>query len=156
MYTLEQLNDLEQIRSLRVLYSHFYDSQDLEGLCSLFTGDAVCRWDSRHGGVWQGMGAIRRNYRDCFGKYPGYLSVLHCVTNHWVELTGESTARGRCFLLDFNFLETGRPNPLGTIGVYDDLYAKTPEGWKFRQVSLDFLWPSRVILNPPPFESTER
>lgn len=149
MYTLEQLNDLEEIRNLRRRYSHYYDGQDIESLCTLFAEDAVCQWDEKHGGCWNGIAEIRRNYLAFSEKFPGYFSVLHAVTNHIVELTGEHTARGRCFLLDYNFLKTERPTPLGTVGVYDDIYIKTAEGWKFQRVSLDFLWPERVILNPP-------
>ena len=148
MYTLEQLNDLEQIRDLRRKYSHFYDGQDIDGLCSLFTEDAVCRWDERHGGTWEGREEIRKRYVEYFAKYPGYFSVLHAVTNHVVTLTDTCSATGRCFLLDYNFLKTGRPSPLGTVGVYDDVYVKKNGIWKFRQVSLDFLWPERAIMNP--------
>ena len=148
MYTLQQLNDLEEIRNLRVLYSHYYAAQDIDSLCALFAEDAVCEWDEKHGGSWHGAAQIRAKFLCYFEKYPGYFSVLHAVTNHRVELTGENTARGRCFLLDYNFLKE-RPNPLGTVGVYDDLYIKTIEGWKFQRVSLDFLWPERAIMNHP-------
>lgn len=147
MYSLEQLNDLEEIRTLRTLYSHYYDGQELDKLCTLFTSDAVCRWDERHGGTWTGIEEIRKNYLYWAEKFPGRFLTLHAVTNHWVELTGRDTARGRCFLLDYNFLKKERPTPLGTVGVYDDVYVRTPEGWRFQRVSLDFLWPERVLLN---------
>lgn len=147
MYTLEQLNDLEQIRRLRCSYSAFYDSQRLRELCGLFTENAVCRWNARHGGTWRGLPEIRRNYLECFRMYPGYYTVLHTVTNHMVELTGADTAKGSCFLLDYNFLKTERPSPLGTVGVYYDHYVKENGVWKFCEISLDFLWPDREIVN---------
>ena len=147
MYTLEQLNDLEQIRALRTLYSHYYDGQDIDGLCSLFAAEAICCWDERHGGNWRGIEEIREKYLAYFEKYPGYFSVLHAVTNHQISLGTDGMATGRCFLLDYNFLKTERPSPLGTVGVYDDVYIKTENGWKFLRVSLDFLWPERVIMN---------
>ena len=147
MYTLEQLNDLEQIRALRTLYSHYYDGQDIDGLCSLFVAEAICCWDERHGGSWRGIEEIREKYLAYFEKYPGYFSVLHAVTNHQISLGTDGMATGRCFLLDYNFLKTERPSPLGTVGVYDDVYIKTENGWKFLRVSLDFLWPERVIMN---------
>ncbi len=150
MYTLEQLNDLECIRRLRVLYSHYYDGQDLDALCSLFTKDALCRFGAGHGGDWNCLPAIRANYAAWFEKFPGSFSVLHAVTNHWVELTGPVSATGRAFLLDYNFHRPQRPTPLGTVGVYDDVYAKTESGWKFQRMSLDFLWPDREILSWPP------
>lgn len=145
LYTPEQVADLEDIRTLRVRYSHHYDSQDLDGLCSLFTADAICRFGACHGGEWQGLDEIRKNFSASFQKYPGYFSVLHAVTNHWVELTGPDTAVGRAFLLDYNFLFPQRSTPLGTVGVYHDIYAKTPTGWRFRQIMLDFLWPEREL-----------
>lgn len=149
MYTLEQLSSIEEIRDLRRRYSHYYDGQDIESLCKLFVENAVCQWDEKHGGCWNGIMEIRRNYLGFFEKFPGYFSVLHAVTNHIVQLTGEDTAWGRCFLLDYNFLKNERPIPLSIVGVYDDIYVKTTDGWKFQQVSLDFLWPEQVILNSP-------
>lgn len=147
IYTLEQLNDLESIRRLRILYSHYYDSHDLDGLCSLFAKDALCRFGEGHGGDWRGYLEIRKNYAAWFKKYPGYFSVLHAVTNHWVELTGSDSATGRAFLLDYNFHHGQCSAPLGTVGVYDDIYVKAETGWKFQQMSLDFLWPTREILS---------
>jgi len=147
MYTLEQLNDLEQIRELRTAYSHYYDGQDIDGLCSLFAENAVCLWDDKHGGSWKGIEEIRRHYLEYFEKYPGYFSVLHAVTNHQIRLEENKTATGRCFLLDYNFLKKERPSPLGTVGVYDDVYVKTEDGWKFSRISLDFLWPERAIMS---------
>lgn len=147
MYTLEQLNDLEQIRTLRILYSHCYDAQDIDGLCSLFAPDATCCWDDRHGGCWNGIVEIRENYLTYFEKYPGYFSVLHAITNHQIDLCSDKRATGRCFLMDYNFLKTQRASPLGTVGIYNDVYIRTEWGWKFLRISLDFLWPERSVLN---------
>jgi len=149
MYNLQQLSDREEIRDLRIRYSHYYDSQDLEKLCGLFAQDAVCVLDEAHGGNWVGLAAIRENFSYWFSRYPGSFTVVHAVTNHHIEFTGENTARGRCFLLDYNFTYPERATPLGTVGVYDDDYIRTETGWKFQRMSLDLLWPKRMILNEP-------
>lgn len=148
MDTLDQWVEIEQIRTLRIRYSHCYDSQDIDGLCELFTEDAVCVFDPRHGGNWVGLPQIRKKYLEWFAKYPGYFVVLHAVTNHDVTLLGPNMAKGRAFLLDYNFTKGENSAPLGTIGVYDDRYVKTEHGWKFQKVSLDFLWPERWISEP--------
>lgn len=145
-YTLAQLNDLEQIRDLRRKYSHYYDRQQLDALCDLFSRDAVCQWDENHGGCWKGIPDIRRNYQRYFEKYPGIFSVLHITADHVVELLSSTTAKGSCFLLDYNFLKKERPNPLGTVGVYEDVYVKEGNCWKFQKMRLLFLWPERVIF----------
>ena len=150
MYTLEQLNDLEEIRKVRSLYSHFYDANDLENLMDLFTEDAVCEWDEKHGGTWVGKAKIREKYQYFFDLYSGYFKVMHAVTNEWVELTGPCSAEGRCFLLDYNFIDSGKSSPLGTVGIYDDEYKKVDGKWKIYRTRIDFLWPDYEVIGGIP------
>lgn len=148
--SVEEMLACEEIRKLRTQYSHYYDANYLEELVSLFTDDAVCEWDESHGGAWVGKRAIRENYARYFAEFGNReWIVMHAVTNHWVELTGPDTAEGRCFMLDFNFCGL-TPDPLGCIGVYDDLYKKVDGRWKIHRTRLDFLYPDRIITGGMP------
>lgn len=123
--TVEEVIAREEIMQLRSKYSHFYDANRLEDLVDLFTEDAVCEWDEAHGGCWIGREEIRTNYSRCFKEFGSReWIVMHAVTNPWIEITSEDTAEGRWFMLDFNFCGLTQ-DPLGCIGVYDDLYKKS-------------------------------
>lgn len=83
----------------------------------------------------------------------GFFSNLHVITNHNVELTGNDSATGLVYLVDFdtneNLKKTG--NPLFWLGVYDEEYQRTGEGWRIARQSLSFIWPERHLCdNFPP------
>ncbi len=141
---VDQLLAIEEIRRLRILYSHHYDGQDLDALVDLFTDDAVCEFGAHFGGDWVGKGQIREN----FGKWSlgegEPFEIMHAVANHWVELTGPDTARGRSYLLDLR-TKVGVENPLVLFGIYDDDYKQVDGAWKFHRTRIDFLWPGRHV-----------
>lgn len=148
--TVEEVIAREEILQLRSKYSHFYDANQLEELVDLFTEDAVCEWDEAHGGCWIGREEIRRNYSRCFKEFGDReWIVMHAVTNPWIEITSPDTAEGRWFMLDFNFCGLTQ-DPLGCIGVYDDLYKKVDGIWKIHRTRLDFLYPDRKITGGVP------
>ena len=140
--TIEELLEIEEIRTLRSKWGHFYDGGDIPNLVDLFTDDAVLEFSERYGGHWVGKENIRANYT----KYappdkPAYGS-LHAGTNSWITLTGPDEAKGRWYLLDFN-TRPGIENPLAIFGVYDDDYRKVDGVWKIARARLHFLWPNR-------------
>jgi len=139
--TPEELCDIEEIKELRQLYGHYYDGNRLEDLLTLFAEDAVVDFGEAYG-KWSGMEEIRENYaRIVANKSPDY-GVLHAMANPWVQLVDETTARGRCYLLNLR-TTVGTENPLILFGIYDDTYRKTADGWKIQRSRLDFLWPNR-------------
>lgn len=145
-----KLLDIEQIKNLRVLYSHYLDSADVDNLVSLFTEDAVCDFGR---GIWRGREELRRNFIEVHqhfdtnnkGSYP----YLHAVTNHWVEITGEDSAEGRCYLLDYVTADPAK-SPLLLLGVYADEYRKTEAGWRISRSRIDFVWPDRDVAGGAP------
>lgn len=148
--TVAEYLEIEEIKKVRSLYSHYYDSNDLDSLVSLFTEDAVCEWDLDHGGTWKGIEEIRQRYHQWSEKFGNReFIVMHAVTNPWIELTGPDTAEGRWFLIDLNFTDS-HVNPLRTAGIYDDEYKKINGIWKIRRTRLDFLWPKRHIKGGTP------
>jgi ketosteroid isomerase-like protein len=145
--TLEQLLQIEEIRQLRVRYSHCFDGQRLEELVDLFTEDAVCEFGPDFGGDWVGKARIRESYARYLAREGPEFGVLHAVTNHDVTLVDDTTALGRSYLLDLRTTE-GVANPLILFGVYDDLYRKLGGAWKIHRTRIDFLWPKRHYTGP--------
>ena len=142
MVSVEELCELEEIKNLRYLYSHYYDGQRVDELAALFTEDAVCEFGEAYGGDWVGREQIHANYaKFAEGEGPEY-GVLHAVTNPWIQLVDSETATGRWYLLDLRTTE-GVENPLILFGIYDDLYKKTAAGWRIQRTRIDFLWPRR-------------
>jgi hypothetical protein len=57
--------------------------------------------------------------------------VSHFLMNHLIEPSAEG-ATGKVYLLVINFGRDGKPSSLNMGGHYDDVYAQTPEGWRFK------------------------
>ena len=145
MKTLQDLLDVEEIKNLRILYSHYFDGQEIDKLMDLFTEDVVCEFGPEYGGNWVGHETIRENFLGYMDGEGEPWSVMHAITNHIVELIGPDTAKGRCYLLDLNLAE-GNPDPFLLFGVYDDLYHKVDGRWLIDRTRIDFLWPDRYIM----------
>jgi hypothetical protein len=151
MTEIEILVETEKIRKLRILYSHYLDSKDLDRLAGLFTEDVICEFGNY--GTWYGRTELRARYEEVQikrdGPHGAPYPTLHVVTNHWVELTGEDSAEGRCYLVD---LLTSDPNsgPMRLLGIYDDEYRKVEGEWKIYRTRIDFLWPQRDLLGGAP------
>ncbi len=142
MGAIEDLVEVEAIKNLRYLYSHYYDGQDVDRLVDLFTDDAVCEFGPSFGGDWVGKAEIHENYAKFTSEEGPEYGVMHAVTNPWIRLVDADTAHGRWYLLDLRTTE-GVENPLILFGIYDDLYKKVGGEWKIHRTRIDFLWPKR-------------
>jgi hypothetical protein len=143
---IEKLLHIEAIKNLRILYSHYLDSNTLEEITQLFTADAIVQTDRD---PWKGRDGIFAGLKKAFKEYDqnnrGNYPFLHAVTNHWVDITGSTTAKGRCYLID---LVTGRPkneSPLLLLGLYVDDYVLIDDKWQISESRLDLVWPERNI-----------
>jgi len=143
--TIENLLDIHAIKNLRILYSAYFDGQEIDKLMTLLTPDVVCEFGPEYGGDWVGHETIRKNFLSYMDREGQPWSVMHAITNHIIELTGPDTAKGRGYLLDLN-LADGNENPLLLFGVYDDLYKKVDGQWLIYRTRIDFLWPTRHIM----------
>jgi hypothetical protein len=132
---IDKLVNIEAIKNLRILYSHYLDSNRLEELTHLFTVNAIVQTDRDpwHGrdGIFDGLNKAFKEYdKNNHGNYP----FLHAVTNHWVEITGPTTA--------------GRPaneSPLLLLGLYADEYVLIDDKWYISKSKLDLIWPERNV-----------
>jgi hypothetical protein len=141
--TIDELLDIEAIKQVRNLYSHFYDGNRLDELVDLFTDDAICEFGANFGGDWVGKEKIREHYNDfLYGSGRAIHSQMHAVTNPWIRVLGPDEALGRWYQLNLNVAE-GAKNPLTLFGIYDDVYRKVAGEWKIHRTRIDFLWPKR-------------
>jgi SnoaL-like protein len=149
--------DYIQIKQLVNRYAFALDTGSRNGYdyADLFSADGV--FDSNSRGRVQGRDQLAALAR---GEKKGALYVNHYIMNHIVEPTSDG-AVGRQYLInishDQNIPSVG-PNPnqwdlvgqkrgnLDTVGGhYEDVYTKTPEGWRFRYRKLV---PSKSGPNP--------
>lgn len=141
--TIDELLEMEAIKQVRYLYSHYYDGNRLEDLIDLFTDDAVCEFGPNFGGDWVGKEQIRERYHEfLYGSGREVHSQMHAVTNPWIRLLDNDEALGRWYQLNLNVSENAE-NPLTLFGIYDDVYKKVDGEWKIHRTRIDFLWPKR-------------
>lgn len=139
---VEELLEIEEIKKLRIMYSHYLDGGDVDSLASLFCEDAVCEFGEAYGGDWIGRETIRKNYAAFATDAIAPFSFAHAVTNPWIRMLSEDRANGRWYFLDLNLFE-GTENPLKLFGIYDDVYQKIDAEWFIARTRIDFIWPRR-------------
>jgi hypothetical protein len=145
MRTLQELNDLEDIRNLRLDYTHHFDGGDLDALLGLYTEDAVT--DFGPFGLWSGKAEMRTGWSPYFearADAPRYSYGRHAVTNPRIQVNGDD-ATGDWFLIDISYFErhstTPRENPVVLYGTYEDIYRRVDGVWKMTRTTLHFQWP---------------
>lgn len=145
--TIQEYLEIEAIKKLRSLYSHYFDGLEIDKLAMLFTEDAVCEFGPPLSyGNWRGRDEIREKYRAV--PPPGIppFSYMHAITNAWVELTGPDSATGRWYLLDLVLTDKlGPPGsepapPVSLVGVYNDRYKKVNGDWFIHWTRIDHIW----------------
>lgn len=84
-------------------------------------------------------------------------TVVHFSLNHLIEPTADG-AVGRVYALLVSFGDNGQPHPIRMGGQYEDVYARTADGWKFKSrrfirgkadAAATWKWmPSRLPIRP--------
>jgi ketosteroid isomerase-like protein len=146
---LRELLEKEKIRKLKQLYSHLMDSHQIDALADIFTEDAVCEFGPEYGN-WEGRETIRTNYKGVFEGQEQF-GAMHHITNHYIDMTGPDTAKGRSYLLDAVTTVEPEEQPIMWLGLYDEEYRKVDGQWLISKCSLQFLWPQRMTM--PAFET---
>ncbi|MEC5319254.1 nuclear transport factor 2 family protein [Brenneria populi subsp. brevivirga] len=139
---IKELLDREEIRNLRTLYAHHLDSNNIDALDEVFAANAEVEVTV---GKMQGIAAIRAGLKDAFTQFDrdrrGSYPFMHAIANHWVQLTGPDTAKGRCYLIDFETASKPDPNPLLLLGLYADEYQRIDGQWRITRSRLEVVWP---------------
>lgn len=145
---LRNMLQIDEIKQLKLLYAHYMDNGNIEGLANLYTEDAVCEFGPY--GKWEGRENIRRNYQEVYDGLvqnitPKVFGSQHFIANHLVELTGRGTAVGRSYLLDVLTTTPKEGQPILWFGLYDEQYEQVCGSWKMKRCCLQFLWPERQV-----------
>ena len=118
-----------EIRQLVARYAYAVDTGADNGYvyASLFAPDGA--FLDRTGRATSGREALaelaRRNTR-------GPQSAFHFIMNHVIEPSPEG-AIGTEYLVQLRIGDGDRPNDIFGGGHYEDVYVKTPDGWRFKQ-----------------------
>ena len=119
--------DYIEIQQLVARYSYALDMHGGDGsaYAALFTRDGSFGTEAK--GTAQLAELAAQTNKDRSG--PKY--TRHFVTN--VVITpSPAGATGRSFLVGLDVSETGQPTTITHGGHYDDVYVKTPEGWRIK------------------------
>jgi len=132
--------DYVEIQQLVARYSYAVDTHADNGYAyaDLFAPDGVFDTTKGHEALAE---LARTTQKDRGG--PSY--TRHYLTNVIVYPTSEG-ARGSQYLMAIDVSEVGKPSSVVHGGRYDDLYVKTPVGWRFRSRQLH---PAKIGVPPP-------
>jgi SnoaL-like domain len=120
--TVEDYIGIQQLVS-RYPYALDVDPDEGASYASLFTADAVFRQPRTEG---------REALAKLAASAPhGPQFVRHFITNHVIDPTPEG-ATGKEYLVVIDIGENGMPSSIFLGGHYDDVYARTAEGWRFK------------------------
>jgi hypothetical protein len=130
-------SDYIEIQQLVSKYGYALDSGAPEGTgneyAGLFTADGTFVGPGIPDGTIgrEKLGALAKISPDRpTRRGPTYAS--HYLMNHLIEPSPEG-ATGKVYLLVINLGQNGAPHKLSMGGHYEDIYARTPEGWRFKR-----------------------
>ncbi|QGP80527.1 nuclear transport factor 2 family protein [Sphingobium sp. CAP-1] len=133
-YTLQQLSDLEDIRTLKHRYFRGIDTADLSLLQSLFTADIGVDY---RGGTYRVQLEGRDNMIEFLANsfHSGAVAMHH---GHMPEitLTGDDMAEGIWYLEDIFINLEMRSHTIGS-AIYRDQYRREDGQWKIARTEYD-------------------
>jgi SnoaL-like domain len=128
---IRALEDVAAIQQLKYRYWRHLDLKQWDELAGCFVADATVSYgNGRY--RFSGVADIMRFLRESLGSETGSVTIHH-GHHPEIELTGETTARGRWAL--YNYLFNERQKRSVRIGAfYEDEYVKDAGAWKLRHV----------------------
>jgi hypothetical protein len=120
--TVEDYIEIQQLVS-RYPYALDQNPDNGASYAGLFTPDAVFRQPRTEG---------RENLAKLATSAPhGPRYTRHFLANHVIEATADGAA-GKQYLVAADIGEAGQPSSIFLGGHYEDVYARTADGWRFR------------------------
>jgi len=122
---IRRIEDLEEIRSLRMEYHHCVNDNRFPEAAWIFTDDAYVEY----GGVGKAQG--KAEIEQLFERLSHAVTLIkQFVSNHMVKLDGDE-ASGIAYL-DARYAQDGKS--LIAAVRFDDRYRRTPEGWRLTEM----------------------
>lgn len=126
--------DYIEIEQLVRKYGWALDSGENYGYAyaDLYTPDAIFVGTNQgpDGRSYQGREALAALAR---GGPRGPLYQSHFAMNHVITPSANGGATGRVYVAIMDIGVVGKPNGISHGGHYDDVYEKTPVGWRFKK-----------------------
>ncbi|API59364.1 hypothetical protein BSL82_08610 [Tardibacter chloracetimidivorans] len=125
---IRHLEDIEEIRQLRMRYHINTNDGHFDRMWELFTEDAYVDF----GYISRARG--RREINELFLRIPRNLPLVkQFIHNHLVEVDGDE-ATGVSYL-DARYAQDG--DSVMVAARFDEIYTRTSEGWRIRQMGLE-------------------
>lgn len=138
---VQELEDLEAIRTLKAAYLNACDLKQPEAVRACFAEGEVLI-DYGHIGVYHDRDSFVKVFEE-LGCHPHVLDMHHGA-NPQIEITGAHSARGNWALHYLN-IDANTHALMNLSTLYDDEYRRTPEGWRIVSTKAKFL--STLMLN---------
>lgn len=133
-YTLQQLSDLEDIRTLKHRYFRYIDTADHIALASLFTQDVHV--DYRGGGYRVSFDGCDNMVEFIANSLNSSSVAMHHGHMPEIILTGPDSAEGIWYLEDIFINLSTRVHTIGT-AIYKDQYRREGGDWKIARTEYD-------------------
>ncbi|OCC25498.1 hypothetical protein MB02_02355 [Croceicoccus estronivorus] len=133
-YTLQQLSDLEDIRTLKHRYFRGIDTADADLLSGLFTDDLAVDY---RGGNYRVSLTGRENMLEFLANsFHSEAVAMHHGHMPEITLTGEDTATGIWYLEDIFINLMNQTHTIGS-AIYKDEYRRENGQWKIARTEYD-------------------
>jgi hypothetical protein len=121
-----------QCQKLCHQFANYNDQNDFRAVCDLFAADGSFWRPSVPDVEIKGRDAI---YQAFLQRPP--LVIRHIVSNCVIEVSSDTEAAGRSYLVFLAAPLTSEPLPLSAgplhVGEFRDRFVRTSDGWKFRE-----------------------
>lgn len=146
-YTLQQLSDLEDIRTLKHRYFRCIDTAAVSELEQLFTEDVAV--DYRGGGYRVRLTGREAMVEFLVNSFHSDAVAMHHGHMPEIRLTGDDSAAGVWYLEDIFINAAERTQTIGT-AIYRDVYQREASGWKIAVTEYDRVF---ELIQPLPAEA---
>jgi hypothetical protein len=133
-YTLQQLSDLEDIRTLKHRYFRCIDTANIAELAELFTDEVTV--DYRGGSYRVQLQGREPMLEFLANSFHSDAAAMHQGHMPEIRLTGEDTAEGTWYLEDIFIDVVQRTQTVGT-AIYKDQYRREGGRWKIAATEYD-------------------
>ena len=126
------MNDQQEITELLARYADGVNCRDIEAWAAVWVED--CLYNLNGELEVKGRDAIMALYAKSMKSVESMLQLVH---NGTVEVDGDS-ATGRWYVTEYRVMD--EDTSVFVIGVYQDRYVRTADGWKFAERNFDQIY----------------